>query len=249
MKSVYALATALVMGWALAQEPSEVDIPDQVQAGQMCRRMSDGHIECRTVNDIIQQPQWASDVATGIRVWDTIAPQASGDLQQRFCSRKKEYVLAHFQQSVNAHDLNGVIETYHWRGKGQEQAMALVDRLERLPAEGVLERSYVVQWTGSEEDLGRIPVYVRWAAFDPAIPFAYFAMRRDQGCWFMEFVGTPDEEVRMEHMLARNDGMVVNQIELDAQAADQEQPSEAQEEVDPNATEPDLNNSVEVYEP
>lgn len=199
-----------------------------LQSGEICRRNDQGYIVCQQISSAIAPAVAAPAQATGLRVWDTIAPQYPSNLpiSESFCLKKKEWVLAKFARGAYSGNVNKMVESYYWTGLTEEQEFPIVDRLSQAAVSGQWQRSYVAQWSGSQRDMRKAPIYVRWVPDDSAHPTLYFALRNDQECWFLEMVGNPGETVRVRGAMGNPDGQVVG--ERDGPPVDQSQPVDSQ---------------------
>lgn len=97
-----------------------------------------------------------------------------------------------FTQAMLSGDLNKVVGTYQWRGKAEEQADPIIERLAAIPAQGQWERSAIGMWSGPDDTPKKVPAYWRWS---DGTSTTYFSMQKIDGCWFVEFSSNPGESV------------------------------------------------------
>lgn len=97
-----------------------------------------------------------------------------------------------FSQALLSGNPNRVVESYQWRGKGEDQAEPIIERLLAIPVDGHWERSVIGMWSGPDDTPKKVPIYWRWTNETST---TYFAMRKVDDCWFLEFAGHPGESV------------------------------------------------------
>lgn len=198
-----------------------------LQSGEICRRNDQGYIVCQQISSAIAPAVAAPAQATGLRVWDTIAPQYPSNLpiSESFCLKKKEWVLAKFAQGADSGNVNKMVESYYWKGRTEGQEIPIVDRLSQVAVSGQWQRSYVAQWSGSKRDMHKIPIYVRWVPAESSHPTLYFSLRNDQECWFLEMIDNPGETVLVRGAMSDPDGQVVGERDAPAPSETVEPPS------------------------
>ena len=111
------------------------------------------------------------------------------------CAQSSGRARYRFSQAMLSGDLNKIIGAYQWRGKVDEQADPIIERLAALPPQGQWEQSAIGMWSGPDDTPKKVPVYWRWS---DGTSTTYFSMQKVDGCWFVEFSSNPGESVVIE---------------------------------------------------
>lgn len=178
------------------QNDLNTTIESQINSGEICQKNEIGVIICNSIDNIVEEPEPA--LATGTLSWEEIfpiIPEIPMDL--KFCLKKKEHVLANFENSVNNKNINGIIDTINWKGKSVNYSYAKIEDLEKNIGEGYWEKSNVINWNGPVEKIKEYPIYVRWVNKNNENEY-YFTMINIDTCWFLDIQEKPNDLVEIE---------------------------------------------------
>ncbi len=207
------VAGVLLVGVSAHAQYSQVDVEQSMQAGEVCKRNSDGQVVCQYIGSSVYDQPPPPSLAQGVRTWGALEPHMPADMpaDQKYCLKKKEHVLAKFALGAYVRNANALVETYYWNGFSEDTVQPIVERLESVAVSGHWERSYVEQWDGPAKTLARFPIYVRWVTDDATLPILHFTLRQDPefGCWFLQGVSAPSETVHMDGVYSQ--GRVLGQ--------------------------------------
>lgn len=104
------------------------------------------------------------------------------------CAETKAKVLTRFEHYIQQESKIPLIGIYQWRGRTDEDAPAIIERILALPNDGHWERTRISSWSGSEKTKRRVPVSIRWTNGSET---SYFSFRKADECYFLEFSGAP----------------------------------------------------------
>ena len=211
----WVVAGVLMVGSAQAQYIPSDAVEQSLQAGEVCKRNSEGAVVCQYIGTSASDPPPPPKAASGVRTWGALEVTFPTNMppDQHYCLKKKEHVLAKFALGAFSGNPNMLVETYYWTGQNEDSAVPVLEQLQQVAVNGHWERSYVEEWDGPRKALDRFPIYVRWVTDDPNLPLLHFTLRKDPefGCWFLQGTSPPSSTVRMEGMSSQ--GRVVNDWE------------------------------------
>lgn len=201
------------------------NVEQNMYAGEVCKRNEEGLIVCKYIGTgngqgSLLQPS----LAHGFLTWEALQPRWPDKMpiDQQFCLKKKEHVLAKFVMGAYSGNLNKLLDTYYWGGHTDETSLVVMERLAQVMAVGHWERSRLNNWDGPKSFENKYPIYVRWVTDNTKLPILHFTLRQDQGCWFLNETRTPSDTVQADGVYS--EGRILFQNNSDGVSSQTVQP-------------------------